>query len=60
MIASLGLNLGGWLVMLVSISMVCGLFGWCLYRVLTGPRDPGQTLHGMNIKTPDTDTTPKK
>lgn len=55
MIASQGLNVGGWLVMVTSISLVCGLFGWCLYRVLTGPRESGDTLHGMNIKTPDTE-----
>jgi hypothetical protein len=48
-----GLTPGGWLIMFLSIGCVTTLFGWCLYRVLSGPRSAAGHLHGMNIETPD-------
>jgi hypothetical protein len=33
-----GLTAGGWMMMTASITLVCGLCGFCLYRIL---RDPG-------------------
>lgn len=59
MIASMELNAGGWTVMLLSIGAVTTLFSWCLYRVLSGPRQHDDSLHGMNIETPDTPKTQK-
>ncbi len=43
---------GGWLIMLVSVGLVLGLFGWCIHKVLT---TPGETehLHGFEFETPD-------
>jgi hypothetical protein len=42
---------GGWIIMLVSVSGVTTLFGWCLYRVLTAK--PPEKIHGFNIDTQD-------
>lgn len=33
------MNLGGWIMMTVSIGLVLALFGYCIYKVLT-TRDP--------------------
>ena len=33
------MTLAGWIFMLGSISAVCGLVGFCYYRVLRGPED---------------------
>jgi hypothetical protein len=46
------MTLGGWIVMVVSVGSVTGLFAWCIWRVL---RDPGQArhLHGFEAEPPD-------
>ena len=33
------MTLAGWIFMLGSIGMVCGLVGFCYYHVLTGPSE---------------------
>lgn len=44
---------GGWFVMFVSVGGVLTLFLWCLWKVLTTPRDDGH-LHGATgLDTPD-------
>ncbi len=44
---------GGWFVMFVSVGGVLALFLWCLWKVLTTPRDNGD-LHGAaGLDTPD-------
>jgi ABC-type nickel/cobalt efflux system permease component RcnA len=32
--AEITLNAGGWIMMIVSIGLVCGLCAFCLYRIL--------------------------
>ena len=42
---------GGWITMLLSVGFVTGLFGWCIFQVLT--RKP-EHLHGIeDIDTKD-------
>ncbi len=36
---------GGWITMILSVGFVTGLLGWCIYRVLRGPKDPGKLAH---------------
>lgn len=36
---------GGWITMILSVGFVTVLFGWCIYRVLRGPRDPHKLAH---------------
>jgi hypothetical protein len=36
---------GGWITMILSVGFVTGLFGWCIYRVLRGPKDPSKLAH---------------
>lgn len=55
MSAPAGLTPGGWAILLLSISGVTSLFGWCLVRVLRSPPQHDEALHGMNIHTPDMD-----
>lgn len=44
---------GGWFVMLLSVGSVLGLFLWCLWKVLTTPRETDK-LHGAaGLDTPD-------
>jgi hypothetical protein len=42
----------GILVMLVSVSTVTVLFGWCIYKVLTTPHE-AEKVHGVEFHTPD-------
>jgi hypothetical protein len=46
------MNLGGWIIMSLSVGTVSLLFVWCIYRVLT---TPGETehMHGFELETPD-------
>ncbi|MGE9295736.1 MAG: hypothetical protein ACQKBV_05555 [Puniceicoccales bacterium] len=45
----------GWLIMIVSVSAVCGLFAWCMWKVLSTPGE-SEHMHGFGTeKTPDTD-----
>ncbi len=46
------MTLGGWIVMLVSVTTMTLLFAWCLYKVLTTP-DETEKLHGFDRNTPD-------
>lgn len=45
---------GGWIIMLLSVSSVTLLMGWCIYKVLS---TPGETEHlrGIEPHTPDQD-----
>lgn len=43
---------GGWMVMLVSVGAVTTAFAWCLWKVLTTPRN-GDNVHGFEFETPD-------
>ncbi len=46
------MTLGGWIVLIFSISTVVGLFSWCIYKVLTTPGE-AEHVHGFETKTPD-------
>ncbi len=46
---------GGFLVMVVSVGLVCWLFGWSIYKVLTTPGEE-EKLHGFEKKLPERDT----
>lgn len=49
------MTLGGWLIMTLSVGLVTGLFGWCLYRLLVR-KPPVEKLHGIeDIDTHDTE-----
>jgi hypothetical protein len=37
---------GGWITMILSVSFVLGLFGWCIWRVLSIKDNKGH-IHGM-------------
>jgi hypothetical protein len=45
------MTIGGWIFMILSITLVVGLTAWCYYRVLTTPSperttEPPETLGG--------------
>ncbi|MGB0416078.1 MAG: hypothetical protein ACPGKS_04465 [Coraliomargarita sp.] len=42
----------GWMIMIVSVSSVSFLMGWCIYKVMS---TPGETehIHGFEQETPD-------
>jgi hypothetical protein len=48
---------GGWIMMIVSVGTVVGLFAWCLWQVLfRSPADTPEHLHGgLDIDTKDLD-----
>ncbi len=46
------MTLGGWLIMVVSVGSVTALFVWCIWKVLTTPRET-ERLHGFEQETPD-------
>jgi hypothetical protein len=46
------MNIGGWLIMLLSVGTVSLLFAWCIYKVLSTPGEADR-LHGFEIETPD-------
>ena len=33
------MTIGGWILMVGSLSFVWGLAGWCYYKILKGPKD---------------------
>ena len=38
------MTVGGWILLVLSLSFVWGLAGWCYWKILTGPSpDEGQT-----------------
>lgn len=43
---------GGWIILILSVGTVTGLFIWCMYKVLS---TPGETehMHGFELETPD-------
>ena len=48
------MTLGGWVVMVVSVTLVTTSFFWCLSKVLRTPRET-EKLHGFDRHTPDED-----
>lgn len=46
------MTIGGWIIMIASVSSVTIFFGWTLYLVLTKEKDPGK-IHSTLDETPD-------
>lgn len=46
------MTIEGWIVMVISVGSVVGLFSWCLYKILTTPGE-SEKLHGLDTHTPD-------
>ncbi|MGC1481425.1 MAG: hypothetical protein WA771_13055 [Chthoniobacterales bacterium] len=46
------MTLGGWIVMLISVSAVTTLFVWCIWKVLTTPGET-ERIHGTEFHPPD-------
>ncbi len=46
------MTIGGWIILIISVSTVVILFTWCIYKVLS---IPGETehLHRFEQETPD-------
>lgn len=46
------MNLGGWIILLLSVGTVTSLFIWCIYKVII---TPGETehMHGFEMEVPD-------
>jgi hypothetical protein len=44
----------GWLIMFISVGSVTLLLAWCVYKVLTIPKET-EHLHGFEQETPDTE-----
>lgn len=42
----------GWIIMILSLGSVIGLFGWCMYKLLTTPEETDH-LHGFSGQTVD-------
>jgi hypothetical protein len=46
---------GGWITLILSVGFVTCLFGWCIFKVLTGCQ-PADKLHSLDgIDTKDTE-----
>jgi hypothetical protein len=46
------MTIGGWIVLISSITITTGLFGWCIWKVLTSPK-ASEHMHGFEFETPD-------
>ena len=42
----------GWIIMLISVGTVSGLFAWCIAKVLRTPGE-AEKMHGFEVETPD-------
>lgn len=51
---------GGIIIMISSVSVVTGLFVWCVYKVFTVKENPTPKMHGFEQETPDTGKARKK
>jgi hypothetical protein len=45
---------GGWMVMILSVGSVLGLFAWCIGKVLSTPGET-EKLRAIDTHTPDQD-----
>jgi len=51
---------GGWMIMIISVGTVCGLFAWCMWKVFSTPGE-SEHMRGFGAeKTPDADGHRKK
>lgn len=46
------MTLSGWIIMFISVGSVTALLSWCVYKVLTIPRET-ERVHGFEQETPD-------
>ena len=42
----------GWLIMFISVGTVTALLAWCVYMVMTIPKET-EHIHGFEQETPD-------
>lgn len=49
------MTIGGWITMILSVGFVTLLFGWCIWRVLRGPRDPRELAHIVPVDESEAD-----
>lgn len=47
------MNIGGWIIMLLSVAGVTALFAWSLYLAVTREEDPVEHLHSTLDQPPD-------
>ncbi|MCG8526723.1 MAG: hypothetical protein MI748_10115 [Opitutales bacterium] len=47
------MTLAGIIIMVLSVTVVSGLFFWCVAKVLTVSDDQTDKLHGFEQETPD-------
>jgi len=40
------MSVGGWILLVGSLTFVWGLAGWCYWRILRGPKVPGAGSEG--------------
>ena len=45
------MNTDGWIVMCLSVGFVTGLFGLCLWKVMTSPPPPGSDGEELHAQT---------
>jgi len=34
------MTIGGWILMIGSLAFVCGLTGWCYWKIMSAPAEP--------------------
>ena len=47
------MNVGGWIIMLLSVTGVAALFSWSLYLTVTREDEPEEHLHSTLDSPPD-------
>lgn len=46
------MNLGGWIILLLSVGTASSLFAWCIWKVLSTPGE-SRHLHGFEMEMPE-------
>jgi hypothetical protein len=49
------MTIAGWIILFLSVGTVLGIFLWCLFLVLTTPREI-EHVHGFENELPDPDS----
>lgn len=52
------MTIGGWIIMLLSVGFVTGLFGWCIAKVLRTPEATRHLHSPADIEPPDVNANP--
>ena len=51
--AAYELTLGGWVLMIASVSFMTGLLAWCIYKVVSTPGSTERVHSQADIEPPD-------